>query len=72
MMLNRLDIAKPSTKVEPADKHPDDASPGIGIESFVEGGPTHFDLIALRNAKPRHSSARVLSGLGGGGLRKLD
>jgi hypothetical protein len=71
VMLDRLDFEEPGIEVELADEAPDDACLGIGIESFVEGGPVHFDLIAVRDAKPRRSSSGILGGLGGPGLGEI-
>ena len=61
MALDRLDFVEPGIEVELADEAPDDACLGIGIESFVEGGPAHFDLIAVRDAEPWRSSSGILA-----------
>ena len=52
MTLDRLDLVEPGVEIESADKAPDDACLGIGVEPFVERRPAHFDLIAVRDAKP--------------------
>ncbi len=69
--LDRLDVVEPGVEIESADKAPDDACLGIGVEAFLERLPVHFDLVAVRDAKPGDAPSLRASGLLGCGSGKV-